>query len=95
MNFADFSVKSQPIFIKFYTHYFPFMSWLPWKFHEVLKSILEAGPFDIHVIKFWDETRPNGFIEGNIFIYLLHVKSSDFLNKYLSKIRETSRVVTT
>ena len=27
--FADFSVNSQPIFMKFYTHYFPFMSWIP------------------------------------------------------------------
>ena len=26
LNFADFSVDSQPIFIKFYTNYFPFMS---------------------------------------------------------------------
>ena len=26
MNFADYSVNSQSIFIKFYTHYFPFMS---------------------------------------------------------------------
>ena len=39
MNFADFSVNSQSIFMKFYTHYFPFMSWLPWKFHGVLISI--------------------------------------------------------
>ena len=44
------------------------MSWLPWKFREVLISIVE--------VKFWDEA--NGFIEGNIFIYLLHVKLSDF-----------------
>ena len=31
-----------------------------------------------HVIKFWDEA--NGIIEGNIFIYLPHIKWSNFLN---------------
>ena len=51
------------------------MSWLPWKFRKVLISILEKNIW--HVIKFWDEA--NGFIEGNIFIYLLHVKWSNFL----------------
>ena len=34
----------------------------------------------MYVIKFWDEA--NGFIEGNIFIYLLHVEWSNFLNTY-------------
>ena len=47
LNFADLSVNSQPIFMKFYTHYFPFMSWLPWKFREVLISIVEVRPFDM------------------------------------------------
>ena len=46
-----------------------------WKFREVLISIVEVRPFD-NVIKFWDEA--NGFIEGNICIYLLHVKWSNF-----------------
>ena len=38
MNFADVSVNSQPIFMKFYTQYFLFMSWLSQKFREVLVS---------------------------------------------------------
>ena len=57
MNFADFSVNSQPSFDQF------FKSWTIW-----------------HVIKFWDEA--NGFIEGNIFIYLKHVKWANILNTY-------------
>ena len=47
MNFADYSVNSQSIFMKFHTHYFPFMSWLPWKFRGVLISILKVRPFDM------------------------------------------------
>ena len=29
LNFTDFSVNSQPIFMTYHTHYFPFMSSLP------------------------------------------------------------------
>ena len=58
------------------------MLWLPWKFREVLISILEVRSFVIIVIvkKIWDEA--NGFIEGNIFIYLLHVKWSNFQDSH-------------
>ena len=48
MNFADFSVNSQPIFMTFYTHYFPFMSRLPGKFREILINIAEVRPFDMY-----------------------------------------------
>ena len=44
------------------------MSWLLWKFREVLISTVEVRPFD----------EANGFIEGNILIYLLHVKWYNF-----------------
>ena len=47
MIFADFSVNFQPIFMKFYTHYFEFMSWLAWQFREVFVIILEVRPFDM------------------------------------------------
>ena len=46
-------------------------------FCDVLKGIVEIRPF---VIEFGVEA--NGFIEGNIFIYLLHVKWSNLLNTY-------------
>ena len=39
-------INSQPILIKFYTHYCLFMSWPPWKFRGVLKSFVEVSPFD-------------------------------------------------
>ena len=51
------------------------MSWLPWKFSEGLISIVEVSPFDI-ILRPWDEA--NGFIVGNIFIYLVHVQWSNF-----------------
>ena len=48
MNFADFSVNSQPIVMKFYTHYFPFMLWLvyPENFAKYW-SILEVRTLDM------------------------------------------------
>ena len=41
MDFADFLVNSQQIFLQFYIQYFPLMSWPPWKFREILISISE------------------------------------------------------
>ena len=61
--------------MKFCTHYFPFMLWLPWKFREVLFNILEWDHLTCNTIL---RRSYNGFMERNICIYLPHVKWSNF-----------------
>ena len=44
--FADFSVNSESIFMKFYKHSFHLIRRLPWKFRDIWISISKVRPFD-------------------------------------------------
>ena len=44
--FADFSVNSESIIMKFGKHYFQLFRRLPWKFREIWMSISKVRPFD-------------------------------------------------
>ena len=44
--FADFSVNSESIFMKFCKHSFQLLRRLRWKFREIWMSILKVRPFD-------------------------------------------------
>ena len=45
--FADFSVNSTPIPMKFHKHSFQLFRRLPWKFREIWMSISKVRPFDM------------------------------------------------